>query len=195
MVNTARHSTGKASYLKSGESFDPHYLRASTGSCHDFCKYGRKHEVELKARHPFPKRAIKLPFEMEINPTVVVVSAERKMTAVVKVKPKPSPVSNALSADSLSVIKQEVSSLSSDTVGLKLEPFPNIDIVKSWINTAMKHNVQKLELQYLEEFNGEIPLQLPQTMFISKTLVDLTLDITISLKIPPSVWLPSLKIL
>ncbi|KAG5533680.1 hypothetical protein RHGRI_027758 [Rhododendron griersonianum] len=34
------------------------------------------------------------------------------MTAVVKVKPKPSPVSNACSADSPSVIKQEVSSLS-----------------------------------------------------------------------------------
>lgn len=57
----------------------------------------------------------------------------------------------------------------------------------------MKRNVQKLELQYLEEFNGEIPLQLPWTMFISKTLVDLTLDGLISLKIPPSVWLPSLK--
>ncbi|XP_058228294.1 uncharacterized protein LOC131336457 [Rhododendron vialii] len=111
MVNTARHSTGKASSPKSGESLDPHYLRASSGSCHDFCKYGRKHEVELKARRLFPKRAIKLPSERE-NPTIVVVSAERKMTAVVKVKPKPSPVSKALSADSPSVIKQEVSSLS-----------------------------------------------------------------------------------
>ncbi|KAG5542908.1 hypothetical protein RHGRI_015859 [Rhododendron griersonianum] len=86
------------------------------------------------------------------------------MTAVVKVKPKPSPVSKALSADSPNVIKEEVSLLSSDTVGLKLEPFPDIDIVKSWINTAMKGNVQKLELHYLEEFNGEIPLQLPWTM-------------------------------
>ncbi|KAE9464304.1 hypothetical protein C3L33_03789, partial [Rhododendron williamsianum] len=106
-----RHPTGKESSPKSGESVDPHYLRASTGSCHHFCKYGRKHEVKLKARSPFPKRAIKLPSERE-NPTVVVVSAERKMTAVVKVKPKPSPVSKARSADSPSVIKQEVSSLS-----------------------------------------------------------------------------------
>ncbi|KAE9450357.1 hypothetical protein C3L33_17743, partial [Rhododendron williamsianum] len=67
--------------------------------------------VKLKARRPFPKRAIKLPSERE-NPTVVVVSADRKMTAVVKVKPKPSPVSKAHSADSPIVIKQEVSSLS-----------------------------------------------------------------------------------
>ena len=28
----------------------PHYLRASEGSCHDFCKYGKKHVFELKGR-------------------------------------------------------------------------------------------------------------------------------------------------
>lgn len=89
------------------------------------------------------------------------------------------------------LLLSNVSSL--EKFSLQLKPFPDIDIVKSWINTAMKRNVQKLELQYLEEFNGEIPLQLPWTMFISKTLVDLTLDGLISLKIPPSVWLPSLK--
>lgn len=34
----------------------PHYLRASTGSCHDFCKYGREHSFEKKERKPFRKR-------------------------------------------------------------------------------------------------------------------------------------------
>ncbi|CAL9194271.1 unnamed protein product, partial [Musa hybrid cultivar] len=29
------------------------YLRPSTGSCHDFCKYGLKHEYEEKKRHHF----------------------------------------------------------------------------------------------------------------------------------------------
>lgn len=111
MVNKERHATGKPNSPKSGENFSPHYLRASTGSCHDFCKYGRKHEVEVKARRPFPKRAIALPSERQ-NPTAIVVSAERKITAVGKVKPKPSPVSRALFADSPSFIKQEVSSLS-----------------------------------------------------------------------------------
>lgn len=36
----------------------PHYLRASGGSCHDLCKYGRKHTFELKGkRRPFPNLA------------------------------------------------------------------------------------------------------------------------------------------
>ncbi|CAL9158698.1 unnamed protein product [Musa hybrid cultivar] len=30
----------------------PHYLRTSTGSCHDFCKYGIKHDLEAKRRRP-----------------------------------------------------------------------------------------------------------------------------------------------
>lgn len=75
-----------------------------------------------------------------------------------------------------------------------LKSFCNIDIVKSWISTTIKRNVQKLELQYFD-FNREIPIQLPRTLFISKTLVDLTLDKMISLKIPASIWLPSLKVL
>ncbi|XP_062116623.1 uncharacterized protein LOC133830620 [Humulus lupulus] len=31
------------------------YLKASTGSCHDFCKYGRKHEAEAKSWVPIRK--------------------------------------------------------------------------------------------------------------------------------------------
>ncbi|XP_062106560.1 chromatin-remodeling ATPase INO80-like [Humulus lupulus] len=38
------------------EKIVPHYLRASTGSCHDFCKFGKKHEAEELARYPIPKR-------------------------------------------------------------------------------------------------------------------------------------------
>ncbi|XP_042424056.1 uncharacterized protein LOC122011746 [Zingiber officinale] len=34
----------------------PHYLRASTTSCHHFCKYGVKHDFEVKKRHPVRKR-------------------------------------------------------------------------------------------------------------------------------------------
>lgn len=53
--NSRRNSTGKSVTSKSSEKIVPHYLRASTGSCHDFCKYGRKHAFEEKARHPIRK--------------------------------------------------------------------------------------------------------------------------------------------
>ncbi|XP_073272439.1 uncharacterized protein [Primulina huaijiensis] len=33
----------------------PHYPRASTGSCHELCKYGRKHEYEEKTRNRIAK--------------------------------------------------------------------------------------------------------------------------------------------
>ncbi|KAM0951408.1 putative Calmodulin-binding domain, plant [Dioscorea sansibarensis] len=57
------NSTGKditrssPSPLPSNEKPIPHYLRASAGSCHDYCKYGRKHASEDKARRPNFRRS------------------------------------------------------------------------------------------------------------------------------------------
>ncbi|PHT82653.1 hypothetical protein T459_11096 [Capsicum annuum] len=59
--NTRRQSTGKLNAPDSGQDVIPHYLRASTGSCHDFCKYGRKHSSKAKPWHPLSKRKNKLP--------------------------------------------------------------------------------------------------------------------------------------
>lgn len=84
--NSRRNSIGKPSSSNSGEKILPHYLRASTGSCHDFCKYGRKHAFEAKSRDPIPRKITK-PSPDKQNNTGVVVSAERKKTKVVKVKP------------------------------------------------------------------------------------------------------------
>ncbi|PHT98221.1 hypothetical protein BC332_32813 [Capsicum chinense] len=61
LSNTRRQSTGKLNAPDSGQDVIPHYLRASTGSCHDFCKYGRKHSSEAKPWHPLSKRKNKLP--------------------------------------------------------------------------------------------------------------------------------------
>ncbi|KAK7316310.1 hypothetical protein VNO77_35255 [Canavalia gladiata] len=56
-VDIRRHSAGKASFGNSDEKIVPNYLRASTGSCHDLCKYGRKHAFESKERRSIPNRA------------------------------------------------------------------------------------------------------------------------------------------
>ncbi|KAG8501629.1 hypothetical protein CXB51_004057 [Gossypium anomalum] len=57
--NSRRNSLAVADSMSSREKTFPRYLRASTGSCHDFCKYGKKHESEEIARHPFRKRIVK----------------------------------------------------------------------------------------------------------------------------------------
>lgn len=84
--NSRRNSLGKASFSNSGEKVLPHYLRASTGSCHDFCKYGRKHASEAKERRPIQKRVTK-PAPDNQSPTVSVTVPERKKTSVVKSDP------------------------------------------------------------------------------------------------------------
>ncbi|PHT26429.1 hypothetical protein CQW23_33956 [Capsicum baccatum] len=81
--NTKRQSTGKLNAPDSGQDFIPHYLRASTGSCYDFCKYGRKHSSEAKPLHPLSKRKNKLPAD-EQSPAWTLVGEARKGTLVKK---------------------------------------------------------------------------------------------------------------
>ncbi|RWW22117.1 hypothetical protein GW17_00013699 [Ensete ventricosum] len=55
---TRRYSTGgmtvrgSLSSLNGDEKSLPHYLRAPKSSCHDYCKYGRKHDFEAKTKEP-----------------------------------------------------------------------------------------------------------------------------------------------
>ncbi|KAM3253028.1 putative protein isoform X1 [Capsicum annuum] len=79
--NTRRQSTGKLNSPDSGQDVIPHYLRASTGSCHDFCKYGRKHSSEAKPWHPLSKRKNKLPAD-EQSPAWTLVGEAKKGTLV-----------------------------------------------------------------------------------------------------------------
>ncbi|XP_057481825.1 uncharacterized protein LOC130768747 isoform X1 [Actinidia eriantha] len=106
-ASTSSNSNGKPASPKSGET--PHYLRASAGSCHDFCKYGRKHAVEVKPWRSIPKRIVTPSLDRR-SPTESGVPAETKTAKVVK--HKASPVSKTLSPDSSDILKQDVSSLS-----------------------------------------------------------------------------------
>ncbi|PHT55928.1 hypothetical protein CQW23_04414 [Capsicum baccatum] len=75
--NTRRQSTGKLNAPDSGQDVIPHYVRASTGSCHDFCKYGRKHSSEVKPWHPLSRRKNKLPAD-ELSPARTLVGEGKK---------------------------------------------------------------------------------------------------------------------
>ncbi|GLT77067.1 hypothetical protein SLA2020_486870 [Shorea laevis] len=104
--NARRKSVGSAVSSDSGKKILPHYLRASTGSCHDFCKYGKKHAFEEKARLPISKRIPKKP-SGERSSVESLDLPQVKRTLAVKLKP--SPDSRSHTPDSSEIIKREVS--------------------------------------------------------------------------------------
>ncbi|KAJ7971041.1 Calmodulin-binding domain [Quillaja saponaria] len=84
-VNSRRNSIGKGNPVNSKEKIFPHYLRASAGSCHDFCKYGNKHAFELKDKQPIPKRGTRKPLNDQ-NLREIIRLPGTKMTSVLKLK-------------------------------------------------------------------------------------------------------------
>ncbi|KAK2663351.1 hypothetical protein Ddye_001925 [Dipteronia dyeriana] len=110
--SSRRNALVKAGSSNGGEQVIPHYLRASTGSCHDFCKYGRKHASEAKARRPILKRVAK-PQPGEQSPTTSVILPERKKKTLDD-KPKPFPIDTTSLSDIPEIIKWEVPTKSPD---------------------------------------------------------------------------------
>ncbi|KAL0843128.1 hypothetical protein Bca101_016373 [Brassica carinata] len=75
-------STRKLSFLYTEETLLPNYLRSPTGSCHDACKYGRKHESEedKKPRRVSPLKRVNRSF----SGTLSFDSPLRKKKAITK---------------------------------------------------------------------------------------------------------------
>ncbi|KAB5516437.1 hypothetical protein DKX38_027085 [Salix brachista] len=105
--DSKRNSMGKSSLSDTSKDILPHYLRASTGSCHDFCKYGRNHAFEEKARRSFPRRIVQ---KLQDDQILAESQTEDKSTSVIKVKPSPN--FKSPSANNPEIIKREVSTKS-----------------------------------------------------------------------------------
>ncbi|XP_059639482.1 uncharacterized protein LOC132281835 [Cornus florida] len=108
-----RNLTGDVGMLFNGIRILPRYLTGSPGSCHDFCKYGTKHESETKPMSPKPKRIIARPSEGEyLAKTVNSVPRKKKSVSSPNKKstisPKPLPDSNSQIPDKKQVTKKEV---------------------------------------------------------------------------------------
>ncbi|XP_042517973.1 neurofilament heavy polypeptide-like [Macadamia integrifolia] len=108
-INNARNSTGKTSTSSSSKKILPLYLRASTGSCHDFCKYGRKHAFEAKEKRHIPRRVATTMAKGEYSVNTVIVSEIKKKTAI---KRRPSLDSKTKLPNCSEIIKQEAPSSS-----------------------------------------------------------------------------------
>ncbi|KAL3636578.1 hypothetical protein CASFOL_018877 [Castilleja foliolosa] len=76
----------------------PIHLRASTGSCHDFCKFGKKHSSEEKTREPFRKRISKSLPNKPMSSKTIVSEASRTATSKSSLN-GPKPVKTASSVE------------------------------------------------------------------------------------------------
>ncbi|CAG7879360.1 unnamed protein product [Brassica rapa] len=81
-----RLSTRKLSFLYTEETLLPNYLRSPTGSCHDACKYGRKHESQEDKARVSPLKRVNRSF----SGTLSFDSPLRKKKALTKSVLKPS---------------------------------------------------------------------------------------------------------
>lgn len=109
IIGVKRNATEKISPLNGGAKVLSRYLRASPGSCHDYCKYGRKHGFDAKERIPLRKWIKARKVEGQGLETTVS-SADRKMKFVIS--PKPCQDSETKKHDNLDANKREVSSSS-----------------------------------------------------------------------------------
>jgi hypothetical protein len=112
-----RHSSS----ANNEEKVVPHYRRASTGSCHDFCKYGKNIAVEAKKRSFIPKLAERkqLLQSSQKNIGEVVVTSGVKLRASADSEPmKTSLVKRRESTDS----QLQISNASDTTKVIKTRP-------------------------------------------------------------------------
>ncbi|KAM7506809.1 hypothetical protein LguiA_017262 [Lonicera macranthoides] len=83
--NLRRNSNGKQNSSNNKDNILPLHLRASTGSCHDFCKHSTQEAVEEKPKLPITKRKIPPPSPKHNNGRSVV-EEYRKKTSSFKLK-------------------------------------------------------------------------------------------------------------
>ncbi|ONK60090.1 uncharacterized protein A4U43_C08F14070 [Asparagus officinalis] len=86
--------TGSSPSIKSEEKVQSRYLSPHMASCHDFCKYGKKHDSEAEARYlgfrKFLKKKKKEKVKVEEqNQVTVLVPEERRIRTVTKPKAMP----------------------------------------------------------------------------------------------------------
>ena len=174
--NSKRNSMGKSSSSDTSKEILPHYLRASTGSCHDFCKYGRKHAFEEKARCSFPRRIIKkLPDDQSLAES----QTEDYSTSVVKVKSSPN--SKSPSANSPEIIKREVSTKSvvsqtplfKEVLTKRMTPAGllarSFDSQSSMLREALAKKESSAGLPLAKSFDGQSPVS-SEVLFKKMTL-------------------------
>ncbi|KAL0741923.1 hypothetical protein Bca4012_083436 [Brassica carinata] len=130
MMAVRRDSTGKAIASKPKEKEIPRYLRASTGSCHDICKYGKKQVTLEKPWRSTNRKIFKKGNDDALVETSKPGSSKTKKVAKKKVTPDDS--SSSEMVIKREVVKHQVSGVSSGTKK------PEVLIIPSGDETPVK---------------------------------------------------------
>ncbi|KAK4840776.1 hypothetical protein QYF36_022799 [Acer negundo] len=168
----------RSSTVDGGTNIVSRYLRPSTGSCHDFCKYGVEHAVEIKARGPVrkSKRITATQGEgTELEKTVT--SAEKVKRLAVNNKP---PLGSHTKKRDDPVIKEQVSlppdkidlflKCSNDTIRTDEEtiysksPLKETDIKE--INVFIKHSIDPINNDAYEEISSSTQVLKDEDVFM-----------------------------
>lgn len=118
-TNPRRNSTGIVKRSSTVKRSSQNYLRASTGSCHDFCKYGRQQTFAVQARNPKPKKMIPSPGKKKQTECEVVAqkskpSASKLKPSDVKVQSSKQNLGNAVQGESNKISKVKLKPSSVD---------------------------------------------------------------------------------
>ncbi|KAL9281714.1 putative Calmodulin-binding domain, plant [Arabidopsis thaliana] len=138
-LNPGGDSTGKAMASKPKEKKIPHYLRASTGSCHDLCKYGKRQIIPMeKPWRSTTKKIFKKSLDDDLDETLKPGSS--KMKKKVREVEK-----NKGTDDSFEVIKREVVKYQASGVSSGMRK-PEVLIISSCDETPVKQIKKKTTL-------------------------------------------------
>jgi len=166
VIEKRRHSAGKASSGKSNEKIVPHYLRASTGSCHDLCKYGGEHAFASKEKRSIPNRATRKQLHQSSLESVGRVITKSKISADSKPTSKMSTAVLEESVDSKPtkmptvILKESVDSMTgiSDALDTNSHKLPSKSVVKE------KHIVNEVKVNKKKRWVEVKPSLLPKSL-------------------------------
>lgn len=131
-------STGKSMASKSKEKEIPRYLRASTGSCHDLCKYGKRQVPVEKPWRSTNKKIFKKALDDDLNEILKPGSSKMKKKVMEVEK-------NKATDDSSEVIKREVVKYQVSGVSSGMKK-PEVLIISSGDETPVKQMKKKTTL-------------------------------------------------
>lgn len=154
-VGVERNSAKKVNSPNGRAKILSRYLRASPGSCHDYCKYGRKHGVEVKERIPL-RKWIKVRQSEAQDLETAVSSAERRKKFVIS--PEPCQDSEANKHDDLDASKKEApSSLKEVTASTASQEGIDGEIILEGIDVSVEEDPKGSILKPEESEASSVP--------------------------------------